>query len=142
VVDAISGRLTTATTELHSSQARVVDLTASVVGLTGTIAGLRSEIAAVQDRYAGSRREVRERDAVIATLRETVRSREAELLALSEGSGQVRSIPRRVLAEHESAEERVAVAADLSPDHRHPDVVDLVDVAVVLPNYEGERKLA
>lgn len=141
VLDTLSGRLTAATAEARQGQARIVELTSSVVGLTATIANLRSEIVAVQGRYAQSQQQIQERDSVIASLEETVRSREAELLALSAANGQVRSIPRRVLAEHEASRDRGA-GDELRSDDRHPQVADLVDVAVVLPNYEGERKLA
>lgn len=141
VLDALTGRVTAVKAEAQQAQTRIVELTSSVVGLTSTIASLRSEIVATRERYAQSQQQVQERASVIAALEESVRSREAELLALSEANGQVRSIPRRVLAEPQPTEDHGA-ADELSSDDRRPQVANLVDVAVVLPNYEGERKLA
>ena len=82
---------------------------------------------------------------MISSLRETVRAREAELITLrDETESDVHHMPRRVLAEHESVWDEIPGADELWTDGSHPTVVDLrmIDMAMVLPNYEVDRKLA
>ena len=79
------------------------------------------------------------RETVITALRETVRAREAELISLrDEDDCEVHHMPRRVLAEHESAWDEIPGVDELWTDGSHPTVVDLkmIETAMVLPNYE------
>jgi outer membrane murein-binding lipoprotein Lpp len=142
VVDTLTGRVTAAGVEIRGQQAKIVELTSSIVGLTSTIGSLRAEISALRSDHAAARTEIRKRESEIETLRQTVRSREAELMALSEANGQVRAIPRRVLAEHHSAWQDLPEVDELTAAASGPSVSELVDVSVVLPNYEGDRRLA
>jgi hypothetical protein len=89
--------------------------------------------------------EVSHRETVITALRETVRAREAELISLrDDGDCEVHHMPRRVLAEHESVWDEIPAVDELWSNGSHPTVVDLktIDTAMVLPNYEVDRKLA
>jgi hypothetical protein len=135
VVDVLTGRAEQAAAKVKVHQATIAELNC-------TIGTLRSEVSTLHGDNAFAHAEIRHRETVIATLRETVRAREAELIALSEAAGQVRAIPRRVLAEHESAWDRIPDADDLWSDGNHPTIADLIDVSVSLPNYEGERRFA
>ena len=85
------------------------------------------------------------RETVITALRETVRAREAELISLREEDDcEVHHMPRRVLAEHESAWDEIPGVDELWTDGSHPTVVDLkmIDTAMVMPNFEADRQLA
>ncbi|HEY5820929.1 MAG TPA: hypothetical protein VIT20_03060 [Propionibacteriaceae bacterium] len=125
---------------------RVKDAGVVIDGQRVVIATLRTEISGLNGDRAYLRSEIEHRETVITSLRETVRSREAELIALHDEGGQggeasVHHMPRRVLAEHESAWEDVPNADELWSDGSHPTVVDmkLIDTAMVLPNYEVDR---
>ena len=110
-----------------------------------TIAELRIKISGLKGDRVYLQSEVDHRETVISSLRRTVRSREAELIALrEEETAAVHQMPRRVLAEHESEWDQAPAAEDLWSDGSHPTVVDLVaiDLAMVLPNYEEDRRLA
>ncbi len=135
VVDTLTRRAQAAAAEIKRCRATLVEHET-------TIETLLAEITTLHGNHAAAQGQIRQRESEIATLRETVRAREAELLALSEANGQVRSIPRRMLTEHEGERSRSADADRLFADDGLPSVTDLVDVTVVLPNYEGERKLA
>jgi flagellar motility protein MotE (MotC chaperone) len=151
VLDAMTVRARVAAAELHRSQQTIVTLTATIRSLRGEVSSWQRDASSLRGDLDRAREEIRQREGDIASLRETVRAREAELIALSEASGQVRAIPRRVLAEHEGASEPAQpdpqpefdVLSDgiLAEDYR-PSVVSLVDAAVVMPNYEGERRRA
>ncbi len=56
----------------------------------------------------------------------------------------MRAIPRRVLAEHEPAQGSTPDTDELCSDGDRRRVVDLktMDVEIMLPNYEGDRKFA
>jgi len=142
VVDTLTGRVEAATAERRGHQTHIVELTSTVVQLTATIGGLKSEISTLHGNFASAQGDIRQRESVIASLRETLRSREAELAALSDAGSRVRAIPRRMLTDREAASVTAADTEELWPDGRHPSVADLVDGPVLLPNYEGERKLA
>ncbi len=146
VVDTLTGRIRQTRAEIERHRQTILELTGTVTALEGTVGTLRGDVSTLRAGRAAdqatAQREIRQREQAIAALRETVRSREAELLALSEAAGQVRAIPRRVLAEHQSASSRAPDADDLLADGSHPTVASLVDVPVVLPNYEGERRFA
>jgi hypothetical protein len=107
-----------------------------------TIARQRQRIAGLQDDRVYLRGELEYRDKIISGLRETVREREAELIALrDETDAEVHHMPRRVLAEHES------IPPELDADHEMPvevgsTVVDLKIIEMVLPNYEADRQPA
>jgi hypothetical protein len=110
-----------------------------------TIAELRIKISGLKGDRVYLQAEVDHREAVISALRQTVRSREAELIALrDEGTAAVHHMPRRVLAEHESGLDEASAGEELWSDGSHPTVVDMVaiDLAMVLPNYEEDRRLA
>lgn len=146
VVDTLTGRIRQTRAEIERHRQTIIELTGTVTTLEGAVSSLRGDVSRVQASraadQAAAQREIRQREQAIDLLRDTVRSREAELLALAQAAGQVRSIPRRVLAEHESAWSRVPEADDLWRDGSHPTVASLVDVPVMLPNYEGERRFA
>ena len=142
VVDTLTARVQHAADDARQAHATVADLTMTITTLQTQIGTQRIQLSALQEEGTAAREEIRQRESVIAELRETVRAREAELVALSQASGQVRAIPRRVLAEHQIDSAQLPEADELWPDSAHPEVADLVDVSVVLPNYEGERKLA
>jgi chromosome segregation ATPase len=134
VVDTLSARAQAATAEIKRCRAVVAEHQT-------TIETLLAEITTLHGNHAAAQGAIRQRESEIADLQETVRAREAELLALSEVNGQVRAMPRRMLTEHE--EERTPPPEDeLFSADVLPSVTDLVDVTVVLPNYEGERRLA
>lgn len=122
---------------------RVTDAGAVIDGQRVVIATLRTEVSGLNGDRAHLRSEIEHRETVITSLRETVRSREAELIALHDEGGEasVHHLPRRVLAEHESAWAEVPDADELWRDGSHPTVVDmvLIDTAMVLPNYEVDR---
>ncbi len=130
---------------LDTLNRRVKDATVVIGGQRVIIATLRSEISTLKGDTAHLRSEVEQRETVITSLRETVKTREAELIALrDEGDvADVHHMPRRVLADHESAWNELPDADELWGDGSHPTVVDLVmiDTAMVLPNYEVDRRV-
>lgn len=126
--------------------ARARDAGSQLEGQRGTIAELRTQVSSLRGDRVFLKSEVEHREVVIASLRETVRAREAELIALhagEDGEADVHHLPRRVLAEHESVWADVPAADELWADGNHPTVVDLqmLDLAMVLPNYEGTREV-
>jgi hypothetical protein len=104
-----------------------------------TIAQLKAQLYSVRKDNVSLTAELRQRNATIDSLQATVRSREAELIALlADGNdAEVHALPRRALADH-------GHMVDSSPAGENPaGVVDLVSVeAKVLPNFEVTRKLA
>ena len=107
-----------------------------------TIARERQQICSLKDDRAYLKGEVEYREKVISSLRETVREREAELIALrDEPDAQVHQMPRRVLAEHEFVWQQLSdddeIIAGLGPR-----VVDIKIIDMVLPNYEADRQPA
>lgn len=140
VLDTLTGRIVRSVSEaaqlrgsIAGFQVTVEKLQVTVEKLNAIISSLRGELQGLRSEHAATSEELRRGQQLVGVLQETVRSREAELEALSE-PGQVRSIPRRVLAEHAEPEHA---------EHEHIRVVtELVYEAVVLPNYEGDRKLA
>jgi hypothetical protein len=146
VLDTLTARMVRAASEaaqLRSSHAAleitVEKLKITVEKLTGSLSSARAELQRLRKEHEATSHELRRGQELIGVLRETVRSREAELEALS-GPRHIRSIPRRVLAEHENTDHK-------RPDHDNAGpqpakVTELVSEPVVLPNYEGDRKLA
>ena len=131
VVDTLSGRIADARAVIEKLRVMVAELKMQVSGLRGDTVFLAGEVS--------------HRETVITALRETVRAREAELISLrDEADCEVHHMPRRVLAEHESVWDEIPGVDDLWGDGSHPTVVDLkmIDTAMVLPNYEVDRKLA
>jgi hypothetical protein len=107
-----------------------------------TIAQQRQRITGLQDDRVFLMGEVEYRDKIISGLRETVREREAELIALrDEPDAEVHHMPRRVLAEHESISAELDAVDDMSAELAST-VVDLKIIEMVMPNYEAERQLA
>lgn len=113
------------------------------------IATLRSDLSTLNRDRAQLRSEIERRDTVITSLRETVKTQEVELLALTaektgdDDGADVHHLPRRVLTGEDSSWAKLPDADDVWNDGSHPTVVDLmmIDTAVVLPNYEVDRKV-
>ena len=107
-----------------------------------TIAQQRQRISGLQDDRVYLRGEIEYRDKIVSGLRETVREREAELIALRDETGaEVHHMPRRVLAEHESILQELN-ASDGTAAEVSPAVVDIKIIETVLPHYGAERQLA
>jgi hypothetical protein len=107
-----------------------------------TIALQRQQVSRLTEDRVFLMGEVEYRDKVISGLRETVREREAELIALrDEPDAEVHHMPRRVLAEHESISAELDAVDDMSAELAST-VVDLKIIEMVMPNYEAERQLA
>jgi len=110
------------------------------------VAGLKAEVATLRGDNASLHGEIRHRESVIVALRDTVRAREAELIALRDQGheAELHAMPRRVLAEDPRAGKAFPGSDERWSDGPSPTVVDLVpiDVAMVLPNYEEDRRLA
>ena len=107
-----------------------------------TIALQRQQVSRLTEDRVFLMGEVEYRDKVISGLRETVRDREAELIALrDEPEAEVHHMPRRVLAEHETIWQELN-AADGTAAEESSAVVDIKVIETVKPNYEAERQLA
>ena len=107
-----------------------------------TIALQRQQVSRLTEDRVFLMGEVEYRDKVISGLRETVRDREAELIALrDEPEAEVHHMPRRVLAEHETIWQELN-AADGTAAEASSAVVDIKIIETVKPNYEAERQLA
>ena len=107
-----------------------------------TIAEQRQRISRLQDDRIYLKGEVEYRDKIVLRLRDTVREREAELIALrDEPEAEVHHMPRRVLAEHEPICDEVDATDDMVAELEST-VVDLKRSEVVLPNYEADRQFA
>ena len=103
-----------------------------------TIARQQQQISSLKDDRAYLRGEVQYREKVISGLRETVREREAELIALrDEPDAEVHHMPRRVLAEHESIWRELHATDGLPPT-----LEDVTVIELVMPNYEADRQFA
>jgi len=103
-----------------------------------TIARQQQQISSLKDDRAYLRGEVQYREKVISGLRETVREREAELIALrDEPDAEVHHMPRRVLAEHESIWRELHATDGLPPT-----LEDVTVIELVTPNYEADRQFA
>ena len=139
-----------ALTEERTRNAEVVDALSRRVRDAGkviekqrvTIALQRQQVSRLTEDRVFLMGEVDYRDKVISGLRETVREREAELIALhDEPAAEVHHMPRRVLAEHETIWQELNVA-DGTTDEASPAVVDIKLIETVQPNHEAERQLA
>ncbi len=107
-----------------------------------TLARQRQRISGLQDDRIYLSGEVEYRDKIISGLRETVREREAELIALrDETEAEVHHMPRRVLAEHESILPELDAVDDMSAELEST-VVDLKIIEMAMPNYEVDRQPA
>jgi septal ring factor EnvC (AmiA/AmiB activator) len=104
-----------------------------------TIARLQQQISGLRDDRAYLRGEIQHREKVISVLRETVREREAELIALrDEPDAEVHHMPRQVLAEHESIWRELHATDALVA----PTLQDVTVIELGMPNYEADRQLA
>jgi hypothetical protein len=139
-----------ALTEERTRNAAVVDTLSRRIRDAGkviekqrvTVALQRQQISRLTEDRVFLRGEVQYRERVISGLRETVREREAELIALrDEREAEVHHMPRRVLAEHESIWQELNVS-DGTAAEVPPAVVDLKMIETARPNYEAERQLA
>ena len=107
-----------------------------------SIAQQRQRISGLEDDRVYLRGEVDHREKVISGLRETVREREAELIALrDETEAEVHHMPRRVLAEHEPISPELDATNDMSAEFEST-VVDLKMIETAMPDYEADRQLA
>ena len=107
-----------------------------------SIAQQRQRISGLEDDRVYLRGEVDHREKVISGLRETVREREAELIALrDETEAEVHHMPRRVLAEHEPISPELDATNDMSAEFEST-VVDLKMIETAMPDYEADRLLA
>jgi hypothetical protein len=103
-----------------------------------TIARQHQLISSLRDDRAYLRGEVQHREKVISALRETVREREAELIALrDEPDAEIHHMPRRVLAEHDSVWRELDAT-----DALRPTMADFTVIEMVMPNYEADRQFA
>jgi hypothetical protein len=139
-----------ALTEERTRNAAVVDTLSQRIRDAGkviekqrvTVALQRQQISRLTEDRVFLRGEVQYRERVISGLRETVREREAELIALrDEREAEVHHMPRRVLAEHESIWQELNVS-DGTAAEVPPAVVDIKMIETARPNYEAERQLA
>lgn len=139
-----------ALTEERTRNAAVVDTLSRRIRDAGkviekqrvTIALQRQQVSRLTEDRVFLRGEIEYRDKFISGLRETVRDREAELIALRDEPGaEVHHMPRRVLAEHEPTWQELK-ASDSTGAESSPDAVDLKIIEMVTPNYEAERQLA
>ena len=106
------------------------------------IAELQSNVSTLKGDKVHLQAKIKLRESTISTLHESVRTREAELLALlDDEDAEVHAMPRRVLADHPGEAES---DEELWDDANHPTVVDMktLATAMVMPNYEEERKQA
>ena len=128
VVDTLSGRIRDAGKVIEKQRV--------------TIALQRQQVTHLTEDRVFLRGEIEYRDKFISGLRETVRDREAELIALRDEPGaEVHHMPRRVLAEHEPTWQELNASDDTAAE-LSPDAVDLKIIEMVMPNYEAERQLA
>jgi hypothetical protein len=128
VVETLSGRITDARKVIEKQ--RVI------------IARERQQIGSLKDDRAYLMGEVDYRGKIIASLRETVREREAELIALrDEPDAQVHHMPRRLTNEHEFVWQQLSDEDEITGG-LHPRVVDIKIIDMVLPNYEADRQPA
>jgi hypothetical protein len=137
VLDTLTQRARTAATQIETQRVVIGELRVEIATLRGDNAHLTSEIT--------------RREQVISGLRQTVRTQEAELVALLDDgtdsgvSAEVHILPRRVLAEQwPPVGQAGAAAEDLWASGHEAGVIDLVPAegAVALPNYEGDRRWA
>jgi hypothetical protein len=107
-----------------------------------TIAQQRQRISGLEDDRAYLRGEVEHRVKIISGFRETLSAREAELIALRDGTdAEVHHMPRRVQAEHEPIYPELDATSDMSAELEST-VVDLKIIETVMPNYEADRQPA
>ena len=107
-----------------------------------TIAQQRQRISGLQDDRVYLTGEVEHRDKILSGLRETVREREAELIALrDETEAEVHHMPRRVLAEHEPNCPELDATNNMAPQLEST-VVDIKIIGTALANYEADRQPA
>ena len=169
-VRAATAQVTSQQAHIVELTSQILGLTSSIATLRTQVSSLQAGMSSLRDDHTRAQDEIRRREADIAGLQDVIRAREAELVALSEAGGQLRSIPRRMLSDLELPQRAAEVpqraaelpqraaegprrpaqpatssatpADELWLSDRRPQVVDLGDVTVAMPNYEGERKLA
>ena len=128
VVETLSGRISDARKVLEKQ--RVI------------IARERQQIGSLKDDRSYLKGEIEHREQVISALCETMREREAELIAIhDEPDAQVHHMPRRVQAEHEFVWQQLSDDDEIA-DGLRPSVVDIKIIDMVLPNYEADRQPA
>jgi hypothetical protein len=128
VVETLSGRITDARKVIEKQ--RVI------------IAREREQIGSLKDDRAYLMGEVNYRGKVISSLRETLRERETELIALrDEPDAQVHHMPRRVTDEYEFVWQQLSDEDEITGGSQ-PRAVDIEIIDMVLPNYEADRQPA
>lgn len=154
VVETVTRRMVRAIAQVESQRGTILALRNSIETLSADISTLSGELSTLGTKHTEARQEIRQSEEAIAFLTAALRSREAELEAVSEGAGpegagQVRALPRRVLSEPDAelgadgaVKTQVSEIESLLPEGRQPGIAELVQTTVVLPNYEGDRKLA
>jgi regulator of replication initiation timing len=152
VVDVLANRAGAAQAEVERQRLTINGLQVQISTVRSTVSTLRGEISMLQGEVstlrvdnAHLRSELADRGLTIGSLQETVRAREAELAELLKDAAdaEVHGLPRRVFAEHE-ADTAWLEDDQRSGDRDHLTVVDLrtLETAMILPNYEGDRKFA
>ena len=113
---------------------RAKDAEVVIGGQRVIIATLRGEINTLKGDSAYLRGEVKHRETVITSLRDTVRSREAELTALQaqRDEAAMTAVPHLVPAVAEPVWDDLPDADDLWNDGSHPTVVDMVMIDFAL----------
>lgn len=150
VLDVLADRVGAARAEVARQHATLNGMQVEITTVRGQVTTLRREISTLRADNAALRHHLAEREATIGSLRDTVRAREGELAVLLDGAAdaEVHGLPRRVRTAPSSA-----ATGRESPDvleeagwgaGQPPAVAELVslDLRIILPNYEGDRKLA
>jgi hypothetical protein len=123
---------------VHTLSLRIADARKVIEKQRVVTARQQQQISGLKDDRGYLKGEVEYREKIILSLRETLREREAELIAMrEEPDAEVRHMPRRVLAEHESLWRELSAADELDPT-----VVDFTVTETAMPDYEAERQLA
>ena len=128
VVETLSGRITDARKVIEKQ--RVI------------IARERQQIGTLKDDRAYLMGEVDYRGKVISSLRQTLRERDAELIALrDEPDAQVHHMPRRVVAGHDFVWQELA-EDEIASEPSTAMVDDIKVIDMTLPSYEADRQPA
>lgn len=108
------------------------------------VGSLQSQTATLRGNVVALGKEVKARDAVIGSLRETVADRDAEIATLRDRADEadVVAMPRRGLAEAAQAWDRLPTAEDIWAEGEHPTVVDMQALAFPALQQEQVRKQA
>jgi len=111
-----------------------------VAGQRGTIAQLRGEVGVLTTERDALHDQVAERDGMLGLFRESLRAQEAALLAVREAEQAAAEEASR--AEESAGAEVHSLPRRSRPAEQPAAVLDpqMVELAMVLPNYEGSRR--